>query len=145
MNQEPAFSLIVPHRGTPRLLARLLASVPRREDTEIIIVDDCSSPASKQELREAVAACPQARLIELQEHKGAGHARNVALKEARGRWLVFADADDYFTPPMAEVMERYALKRGGGGQNEPLVVKNPQRFNAGGATTPPGHPRPRGY
>lgn len=36
--------------------------------------------------------------IKLNVNGGAGKARNEGLKVAQGKWLVFADADDYFTP-----------------------------------------------
>lgn len=29
--------------------------------------------------------------------KGAGHARNIGLELAEGKWLIFADADDFFS------------------------------------------------
>ena len=39
---------------------------------------------------------------------GGGAARNDAMRAARGRWLMFADADDYFLPSLGTVLDRYA-------------------------------------
>ena len=39
--------------------------------------------------------------------KGAGYARNLGLELARGKWLIFADADDFFMPCFNEVLDKY--------------------------------------
>ena len=36
------YSFIIPHRNTPKLLQRLLDSIPERDDVEIVIIDDNS-------------------------------------------------------------------------------------------------------
>ena len=38
----PVFSVIIPHYGIPELLRRCLASIPQREDLQVIVVDDQS-------------------------------------------------------------------------------------------------------
>ncbi len=107
MNSPYAYSIIIPHRNTPDLLLRCLRSIPERQDTEVIVADD-KSDIAEAELQSIVASHPCAKLITLKESKGAGHARNVALSQATGHWLVFADADDYFTPAIADVLDKYA-------------------------------------
>ncbi len=107
MNSPYAYSIIIPHRNTPDLLSHCLRSIPERQDTEIIVADD-KSDTSEAELQHIVASHPCAKLVTISESKGAGHARNVALSQATGHWLVFADADDYFTPAMATVLDKYA-------------------------------------
>jgi glycosyltransferase involved in cell wall biosynthesis len=42
MDQEITFSIIIPHKNTPELLQRCLASIPKREDIQIIVIDDNS-------------------------------------------------------------------------------------------------------
>jgi len=39
--------------------------------------------------------------------KGAGYARNLGLERAKGKWLIFADADDFFMPCFNEVLDKY--------------------------------------
>ena len=39
------------------------------------------------------------------EGKGAGYARNIGLKHAVGKWLIFADADDYFHPCINDIFD----------------------------------------
>jgi cellulose synthase/poly-beta-1,6-N-acetylglucosamine synthase-like glycosyltransferase len=40
------YSIIIPHKNIPQLLQRCLDSIPRREDVQIIVVDD-NSDANK--------------------------------------------------------------------------------------------------
>lgn len=42
--------------------------------------------------------------------KGAGVCRNIGIKKAVGKWIIFADADDYFLPNMYLIMEKYINK-----------------------------------
>lgn len=37
------YSLIIPHYNTPDLLRRLLRTVTKRDDLQVIAVDDCST------------------------------------------------------------------------------------------------------
>ena len=87
------YSIIIPHKNSPELLDRCLASIPQRNDIEIIVVDDNSDSAKKPKTSrtDVKIICLQAK-----DSKGAGRARNIGLKEATGKWLLFADADDYY-------------------------------------------------
>jgi glycosyltransferase involved in cell wall biosynthesis len=95
--QEIIFSIIIPHKNSPELLQRCLDSIPRRKDIQIIIVDDNSDenivdfknfPGLGEEYVEVYLT---------KEGKGAGYARNMGLEHVKGKWLLFADADDFFT------------------------------------------------
>ena len=41
---------------------------------------------------------PYVDKILLKENRTAGGARNEGIKIAKGKWVIFADADDYFEP-----------------------------------------------
>lgn len=101
------YSFIIPHHNTPDLLNRCLDSIPQREDIEIIVVDDNSDVGKKPQV-----VRPDVKLIYIDaEHtKGAGRARNYALKKAKGKWLVFADADDFFIHGFMNVFDQYKDK-----------------------------------
>ena len=43
MEIEINYSFIIPHRNVPHLLQRCIDSIPKRDDIQIIIVDDNSS------------------------------------------------------------------------------------------------------
>jgi glycosyltransferase involved in cell wall biosynthesis len=97
MNDKIVFSIIIPHKNTPDLLHRCLNSIPRRDDIQIIVVDDNSDENivdfdNFPGLREK-----SVEIYLTKGSKGAGYARNVGLEHAKGKWLLFADADDFFT------------------------------------------------
>ena len=90
------YSFIIPHKNTPLLLQKCLDSIPRREDVQIIVVDD-NSDADKVDFDHFPGLDdPKVEVYLTKEGRGAGYARNVGLEHAVGKWLVFADADDFF-------------------------------------------------
>lgn len=98
------YSFIIPHHNTPMLLQRLVDSIPQRDDVEVIVVDDNSDEDKKANIIR-----PDVRLIFIdKEHtRGAGHARNVGMSEGKGKWFLFADADDFYKPNFIEVLDEY--------------------------------------
>lgn len=90
------YSIIIPHKNIPFLLRRCLDSIPERNDLEIIVVDDNSNEATINELKDTHHSNLQ--IIYTKEGKGAGYARNVGINIAKGKWILFADADDYYEP-----------------------------------------------
>lgn len=102
------YSFIIPHKNVPKLLERCINSIPHRSDVEIIVVDDCSD--DKDKLKEFdFFKRENVRILFLKQSKGAGFARNEGLKIARGKWLLFADADDYYTSNINYILEKYVL------------------------------------
>jgi glycosyltransferase involved in cell wall biosynthesis len=91
------YSIIIPHKNTPKLLTRLLNSIPTRDDIEIIIVDDNSSDAIVNfEEFPGIQKKNVTVLFSRKENKGAGYARNYGMAAANGKWLMFADSDDLY-------------------------------------------------
>jgi len=66
-------------------------------DFELIIVDDGSTDNSLHVLSELSTQYPGLHYFS-QSNKGAGPARNKALKEAKGEMIAFLDADDSWHP-----------------------------------------------
>ena len=100
-------SIIVPHYNTPDSLLTLLGTIPEREDIQVVVVDDNSS-VPMEELKEKLKQFPRVELYANDTGtKGAGASRNVGLRHAVGKWLLFADADDYFTDGFYESIAPY--------------------------------------
>lgn len=90
------YSIIIPHKNLPKLLERCLGSIPERDDVETIVVDDNSDPSVVDFEKFPGLQEKNVQIVFDKSGLGAGHARNVGLSRASGKWLVFSDCDDFF-------------------------------------------------
>lgn len=102
-------SIIIPHYDIPELLRRCLNSIPERGDIQIIVVDDCSQCQSILESIVPELNRSNVEWYSTTEGGSAGRARNVGIDHARGEWLTFMDADDFFTPLLNDVIDSLPL------------------------------------
>lgn len=99
------YSFIIPHKNSPELLRRCLDSIPKRKDIQIIVVDDNSNPDTLKDSIFSTNKYPNIDFIYTKEGKGAGYARNVGLKQVKGKWVLFADADDFYINDFINVLD----------------------------------------
>lgn len=88
------FTVIIPHFNCLELLLRDVASIPDRSDIEVLVIDNSTDPIDKnlfEKKRNNV------QILYSSQKRGAGGARNIGLENAHGKWLLFSDADDFFT------------------------------------------------
>lgn len=101
-------SVLIPVWNQESLIERAVHSIPRRDDIEIVAVDDGSTDDTLQKLmmlREE-RNDPNFVIISLPENKGVGNASNVCLDSASGEYVVFLGSDDYFfTEEFEKAME----------------------------------------
>ncbi len=118
--ERPLVSVTVATVGRPELTSRSLPSILAQShaELEVIVAGDGAPP----ETEAAVAALgdPRARYIDLGPRQpwtddpvklwlvGATRARNAALREARGRWIVEFDDDDALRPECLESLLAHA-------------------------------------
>ena len=100
-----AVSVIVPIYNAESYLVQMLVSLAAQtlRNIEVICVDDGSTDGSGA-ICERFAAVDTRFKILHQTNSGAAVARNRGIGEARGRWLFFADADDFCRPDMLAAM-----------------------------------------
>ena len=100
------FSVIIPQRDCASLTKRCIQSIPDRKDIEVIIIDDNSHNSDELKNVEKLLNRGNCKFVYTIEGKGAGYARNIGLKIATGDWLIFADADDFFTKEAFEISDK---------------------------------------
>lgn len=64
------------------------------DDFEVIVVDDCSADGSVAIVERYALSHPNLRVIRHSVNKKQGGAKNTGIKEAHGKYIVFADQDD---------------------------------------------------
>ena len=104
MSKEFIYTFIIPHKNCPNLLKRCVDSIPRFDDIQIIVVDDNSDDDKRPDIKRDGL---EVIVLDGDQSKGAGRARNVGLEHAHGRWLLFADADDYYSENLIHLLERF--------------------------------------
>lgn len=99
----PIISIILPVYNAEKYLGKCLdcLKVQTFPDIEILCVDDGSQDGSRRICEEYVLADKRFKLLS-QPNSGPAAARNLGLRNAAGRYLMFCDADDWYQPDICE-------------------------------------------
>lgn len=73
------------------------------QNFELLIVDDCSKDDSLQLIKRKAQSDSRIRVISLEKNAGVANARNVGIREAKGKYIALLDNDDLWT---ADKLER---------------------------------------
>ena len=96
-------SVIIPVYNASELIDRCLDSIfnqTKNDNIEVILVDDGSTDNSVEIIKNRKEQ-DRIRLFQ-QTNSGPSKARNKGIAEARGKYLAFLDADDYWLPGFLE-------------------------------------------
>lgn len=98
----PFFSVIIPLFNKESFVADSIKSILNQTftDFEILIIDDCSTDNSLE-----VASQFETEKINVIRHKtnkGLSASRNTGIRNAKGRYIAFLDADDIWKPEFLE-------------------------------------------
>lgn len=101
---HPLVTVIVPTHNRRDLLEVALDSIQRQSmaDFEVLVVDDASTDDTAQFLTDRSRADARIGSLRTPDNLGCNHARNMALDQARGRYVVFVDDDDVALPRLLE-------------------------------------------
>lgn len=108
-NAEPTVSVIIPAYQSDRYIVQAVESVLQQESCryEVIVIDDGSTDSTEQVLE---PYRDHLRYLK-QENQGVAVARNHGIEVARGDFVAFLDADDYFLPKKLARQAEILLKR----------------------------------
>jgi glycosyltransferase involved in cell wall biosynthesis len=94
-------SVVIPSRNAARTIGAQLDALSRQEwngSWEVIIADNGSSDGTQDIGRSYAKRLPGFKLCDAAKRRGPGYARNAGAKVARGKAVVFCDADDVAAP-----------------------------------------------
>ena len=77
------------------------------DETELLLLDDCSTNNSGEICREYASSDSRVRYIRMEQNGGLSRVRNRNIEEAAGKWLFFADGDDLLSDHFVETALRF--------------------------------------
>lgn len=120
-------SIITPMYKGANFVAETIMSVQSQtyKNWEMIIVDDCSpdNGAGINEVKKFISD-KRIKLIESKVNKGSSGARNIALNEAKGRYIAFLDSDDIWHSNFLEKQINFMKEK-----DAPLVFSSYNRID----------------
>jgi glycosyltransferase involved in cell wall biosynthesis len=102
-SRPPLVTVVTPAYNVAKYVGAAADSVFRQTFSkfEYIVVDDGSLDDSVEVVRAHAGHDPRFRLIEA-DHGGPSAARNIAIRESRGKYIAFLDGDDRWHPRFLE-------------------------------------------
>ena len=93
-------SVIIPARNAARWIGDAISSVATQTQAacEIIVIDNASTDDTCTVVGQMQVAIPELILVRNQQDLGPGASRNIGIGRAKGDWIAFLDADDWFAP-----------------------------------------------
>lgn len=102
MKEQPLVSVIIPAYNAEKYIKEAIESVLNQtyKNIELIVVDDGSTDNTAEIVKKYLND-PRVKYI-YQENKGLAGARNTGIKKAKGDYIAFLDADDFYLPEKIE-------------------------------------------
>lgn len=106
-------SVIIPIFNSEKYLKNTITSIIQQTlyNIEIILVNDASTDKSLEIINKFQNYDDRIIVINLNNNKGAGFARNIGLSIAKGQYIIFLDSDDKFYSNMLEHAYNFAYSK----------------------------------
>lgn len=111
MKNNIFLSIVIPIYNGEKVITRCLNSIWDQgldeNQYEVICVNDCSVDNTVDIITKIRQSHPNLRLLLNSENKRAGGSRNYGVQQAKGDYIVFIDADDYFHHDSLHMISNY--------------------------------------
>lgn len=108
MKSKIDISFIIPAYNASGTIVRTFESivniVQSKASYEVIVVDDCSKDNTCDVIEQYIENHPQVKLFRQPQNHRQGAARNRAIREAMGEYVMLIDADDTVAEGLIEVL-----------------------------------------
>ena len=107
-------SIIMPSYNCGDYLEETIRSVQVQtyQNWEIIFVDDCSTDETMPKIIALKESDNRIKVYQTPKNSGAALSRNLALRNAQGRWIAFLDSDDLWESRKLEKQVRFMEENG---------------------------------
>lgn len=115
MHTSPFVSIVLPHYNCGRYIYETVESIIKQtyQNWELLIVDDCSPDLVSLQMLDAISKSDsRIRIMSTPTNSGAGVARNLGLAKAKGDYIAFCDADDWWYPEKLEEQLTFMISNG---------------------------------
>jgi teichuronic acid biosynthesis glycosyltransferase TuaG len=93
---KPLVSVIIPVYNAREYIAAAIASILKQEvEVEILAIEDCSEESSK-DIITSFGDKAVIRYMQNAERMGVAATRNIGIEQAKGTFIAFLDADDWW-------------------------------------------------
>jgi len=98
MSDIPSISVIMAAYNAGTTIEQALHSVMEQsyKNTEIIVVDDCSTDNTVEIVNQLAGSDKRIKLIKNDRNRGVSYTRKRALDSCTGDWIAILDSDDYW-------------------------------------------------
>ncbi|MBR2840591.1 MAG: glycosyltransferase family 2 protein [Bacilli bacterium] len=105
-------SIITPVYNCENFIEQTIKTVLNQTYTnwEMLLVDDCSPDSSAEIIKKYSKKDKRIKYFKLEENSGAASARNRALKESKGRFIAYLDADDLWSNDKLEKQIKFMIE-----------------------------------
>ena len=104
LQSDPLVSVVIPVYNSSEYIDDCISMIKKQtlSDYEVLLIDDCSTDNTVEMIRKGTDGDPRFRVITSEKRCGAGAARNTGIDEACGKYIIFLDADDIYSPRLLE-------------------------------------------
>lgn len=109
-SDDVQISFIIPAYNAEKVLRRAVESIVKsgygnkRKDIEVIIIENGSTDSTWRVCEQLTEEYRSVKCF--RSNKGVSCARNKGIREAKGTWLVFVDADDYLVEDAVNILKQ---------------------------------------